>query len=52
MTMEEFLQVGRWLIALFRQLWEFLGTAGFIGFAVIGLFILKKLVSLFRKLII
>ena len=50
--MEDFLLVGRWLIAFFKKLWEFLGTAGFLGFAFIGLFILRKLVSLFRKLII
>lgn len=50
--MEDFLLVGRWLIYMFGEIWEFLGTAGFLGFAFIGLTVLKKIVSLFRKLII
>lgn len=50
--MNDFLLVGRWLLNLFSQLWTFLGTAGFLGFAVIGFVILRKLVSLFRKLVI
>ena len=50
--MDDFLLVGRWLLNLFYQLWQFLGTAGFLGFAVIGFVILRKLVSLFRKLVI
>lgn len=50
--MADFLLVGRWLIEYFRKLWTFLGAAGFLGFAFIGLAIIKKLVSLFRKLVI
>lgn len=50
--MNDFLLVGRWLLNLFSQLWTFFGTAGFLGFAVIGFVILRKLVSLFKKLVI
>lgn len=49
--MEDFLAVGRWLIDYFIQLWNFLGTAGFLGFAVIGMFVLRKIAYLFKKVL-
>lgn len=49
--MEEFSQVVSWLIQTSTALWSFLGTAGFLGFAVIGLVILKKVAQLFKKLL-
>lgn len=50
--MEDFLLVGRWLLNFFSELWSFLGVAGFLGFAVIGFVILKKLIYLFKKIIV
>ena len=50
--MDAFVEVGAWLIQLFEKIWMFLGTAGFLGFAFIGLFVIRKLVSLFKKLIV
>ena len=50
--MEEFLIVGRWLLNIFKLLWEFFGAAGFLGFGVIGFVVLKKLVYLFRKIVV
>ena len=50
--MEEFAQVVTWLVQVTKQFWTFLGTAGFLGFAVIGLFVLKKIAYLFKKIIL
>lgn len=50
--MDVLIEVGAWMIDLFKRIWLFLGTAGFFGFAFIGFFVIRKLVSLFRKLIV
>lgn len=50
--MEAFSQVGTWLINTFSQLWTFFGAAGFLGFGVIGFVVIRKLVNLFKKIII
>lgn len=48
----DFVKVGEWLIDIFVRLWSFFGAAGFLGFAVIGFVIIKKVVNLFKKIII
>lgn len=48
----DFILVGEWLLDIFVRLWNFLGTAGFLGFAVIGFVVLRKVVDLFKKVII
>ena len=50
--MEDFLLVGRWLISTFQDLWEFFGAAGFLGFAIIGFVVLRKLIYLFKKIVV
>ena len=50
--MEDFTAVVAWLVQVTKQLWTFLGTAGFLGFAVIGLFVLKRIALLFKKIIL
>lgn len=50
--MEAFAQVGTWLLNTFAQLWNFFGLAGFLGFGVIGFVVIRKVVNLFKKIII
>ncbi len=49
--MQDFALVIDWLLSLFVAVWDFLGTAGFLGFAVIGLFVIKKVAQLFKSLL-
>lgn len=43
--------IGGWLVGCFTTLWSSFGALGFIGFAVVCLPILRKLIRLFRGLI-
>lgn len=43
--------VGQWLFQAFTSLWSAFGAWGFLGFAVIFLPLLRKLVRLFRSLV-
>ncbi len=47
----DFIQVGDWLILIAGKLWTALGSWHFLGFAVIFFPILKRLVRLFRGLV-
>lgn len=49
---EDFIIVGEWLIDIFIRLWSFFGTAGFLGFGIIGFVVIRKLVYLFKKITI
>lgn len=49
--MEAITQVGSWLVFVMRSLWTALGTWGVIGFFIIAIPILYKIVRLARKLI-
>lgn len=48
---EDLLIIGRWLIQFVKQLWNFLGTAHFLGFAFIGMFVLRKICSALKSLL-
>ena len=48
---EDLLLIGRWLIDYIVKLWQFLGAAHFLGFAVIGIFVIRKICGVFRALL-
>lgn len=49
--MDDFTTVSNWLISVFQKLWLAFGTWGIFGFALIFFPIMRKLLSVFRKLI-
>lgn len=47
----DFTQVGEWLLSVAVKLWTAFGTWQFLGFAIIALPIIRKLVKLFGAMI-